>query len=152
MRHYAFKTNISPADIRFPEFAREVIDALHATSEHEITILSRNVSIPLYSLAVHYFFFNKAQEAPIKTVLSGVHWRAVNYNDQPDLVEALRGTHTILSFLQLLSDPESKSQKTLIDAAIVAGVKRFAPSEYGRLYIRNGYILSVSLELMALQC
>jgi hypothetical protein len=56
----------------------------------------------------------------------------VNYNDQSDLVEALRGTHTLLSFVQLLSDAESKSQKNLIDAAIVAGVKRFAPSEYAR--------------------
>ena len=72
------------------------------------------------------------QKAPVKDTLSGVHWRVVDYNDQSDLVEALRGTHTLLSFLQLLSDPESKSQKSLIDAAIAAGVKRFAPSEYGR--------------------
>lgn len=64
--------------------------------------------------------------------LPTVNWRVVNYNDQPGLVEALRGTHTLLSFLQLLSDPESKSQNNLIDAAIAAGVKRFAPSEYGR--------------------
>lgn len=56
----------------------------------------------------------------------------MNYSDHHDLVEALRGTHTLLSFLQLLSDPESKSQKNLIDAAIAAGVRRFAPSEYGR--------------------
>ena len=67
----------------------------------------------------------------MKDTLPGVHWRAVNYNDQSDLIEALRGTHTLLSFLQVLSDPESKSQKILIDAAIAAGVKRFAPSEYG---------------------
>lgn len=68
----------------------------------------------------------------MEDVLPGVHWRMVDYSDKADLVEALREIHTLLSFLQLLSDPESKSQKTLIDAAITAGVKRFAPSEYGR--------------------
>lgn len=47
-------------------------------------------------------------------------------------MEALRGVHTLLSFIQLLSDPDQKAQKNLIDAAIAAGVKRFAPSEYGR--------------------
>jgi hypothetical protein len=56
----------------------------------------------------------------------------VNYDDKIELVEALQGIHTVLSFIQLLSDPENKSQKNLIDAAIVAGVKRFAPSEWGR--------------------
>lgn len=63
---------------------------------------------------------------------SEVHWRVVDYNDQNTLVEALQGIYTLLSFLQLLADPESVSQKSLIDAAIVAGVQRFAPSEYGR--------------------
>lgn len=66
------------------------------------------------------------------TVLRGVHWRVVNYADKQNLVEALRGTHTLLSFVQLLSDPNDQSQRNLIDAAITAGVKRFAPSEYGR--------------------
>ena len=56
----------------------------------------------------------------------------MDYDDELALAEALRGTHTLLSFLQLLSDPESKTQKKLIDAAVAAGVKRFAPSEYGR--------------------
>jgi hypothetical protein len=56
----------------------------------------------------------------------------VNYDDKSELVEALRGIHTVLSFIQLLSDPGNTAQKNLIDAAIVAGVKRFAPSEWGR--------------------
>jgi len=47
-------------------------------------------------------------------------------------VKALHGIHTLLSFIQLLADPEQKAQKNLIDAAVAAGVKRFAPSEYGR--------------------
>ena len=56
----------------------------------------------------------------------------VNYDDQETLAVALQGVHTVLSFIQVLSDPEQKAQKNLIDAAIIAGVKRFAPSEYGR--------------------
>lgn len=56
----------------------------------------------------------------------------VNYDKKADLSEALEGIHTLLSFIQLLADPDNKSQKNLIDAAISAGVKRFAPSEYGR--------------------
>ncbi|KAF3913558.1 hypothetical protein ABW20_dc0104816 [Dactylellina cionopaga] len=48
-----------------------------------------------------------------------------------DLVNALKGIHTLLSFVQVLSDPEKMAQTNLIDAAITAGVKRFAPSEYG---------------------
>lgn len=63
---------------------------------------------------------------------SGVTVRVVNYENKFDLAEALRGIHTVLSFIQLLSDPENNSQKNLIDASIVAGVKRFAPSEWGR--------------------
>ena len=62
----------------------------------------------------------------------GFTWRTVNYDDNEDLADALQGIHTVLSFIQLLSDPENKAQKNLIDAAIAAGVKRFAPSEWGR--------------------
>jgi uncharacterized protein YbjT (DUF2867 family) len=65
-------------------------------------------------------------------IAPGVKWHTIDYNHKAALVEALRGTHTVLSFVQLLSDPDQTAQKNLIDAAISAGVKRFAPSEYGR--------------------
>lgn len=77
-------------------------------------------------------FADVEKEAASDDALPGVHWRTVNYDDQSDLEEALRGTHTVFSFVQLLSDPGGKTQKNLIDAAITAGVKRFAPSEHGR--------------------
>jgi hypothetical protein len=48
------------------------------------------------------------------------------------LVEALQGIHTVLSFTQTMGDPEDTTQKNLIDAAIKAEVKRFAPSQWGR--------------------
>ncbi|KAI0528268.1 NAD(P)-binding protein [Xylaria bambusicola] len=100
------------------QVAREVVDALVATGKHEITIFSRG-------------------PAPTAASVSGVQWQAVDYSDKGALVEALRGTHTVLSFIQLLSDPNQTAQKNLIDAAISAGVKRFAPSEYGSRGLDN---------------
>jgi len=38
--------------------------------------------------------------------------------------------HTVLSFADARHDEGGKSQKTLIDASIAAGVKRFAPAEW----------------------
>lgn len=64
--------------------------------------------------------------------MPALSWRTVSYDDKSDLVEALQGIHTVLSFIQVMKDPGSNAQKTLIDAAIIAGVKRFAPSEWGR--------------------
>jgi len=57
----------------------------------------------------------------------------VDYSDKERLTAALKekSTHTVLSFIQLLSDPEDVSQKNLIDACVAAGVRRFAPSEWG---------------------
>ncbi|KAF2721841.1 NAD(P)-binding protein [Polychaeton citri CBS 116435] len=92
------------------EVAREVIDALLAANKHDITVLSRS---------------------PRNDGITGLTWRKVDYDNKSDLVDALQGTHTVLSFIQLLSDPENKAQKNLIDAAIVANVKRFAPSGWG---------------------
>ncbi|KAK3387646.1 hypothetical protein B0H63DRAFT_470594 [Podospora didyma] len=94
------------------QVAREVIDALVVAGKHDIAILSRNASTN-------------------EIIPPGVHWRAVDYSDKNGLTEALRGTHTVLSFVQLLTDPTNLSQRNLIDASIAAGVKRFAPSEYG---------------------
>ncbi|KAM5350956.1 hypothetical protein ACJ41O_003679 [Fusarium nematophilum] len=94
------------------QVAREVVDALLASNKHDITILSRSQT-------------RNALIAP------EIEWKFVDYDDKETLVLALKGVHTVLSFVQLLSDPDQKSQKNLIDAAIAAGVKRFAPSEYG---------------------
>lgn len=66
---------------------------------------------------------------------SNIEQRVVDYKNTKDLTNALRGVHTVLSFIQLLSDPDQKAQRNLIDAAIEAGVKRFAPSEYGRFVL-----------------
>jgi hypothetical protein len=75
---------------------------------------------------------NSPPKTSVEISTPGVTVREVNYDSKSELVKALQGVHTVLSFIQLLSDPESKSQKNLIDASILAGVKRFAPSEWGR--------------------
>ncbi|KAI1470002.1 NAD(P)-binding protein [Daldinia caldariorum] len=95
------------------EVAQEVINALVATKKHDITIFSRKVTEVRDS--------NR----------HGVTWRQVNYENKVELVAALQGVDTVLSFIQLLHDPGNKAQKSLIDAAVIAGVKRFAPSEWG---------------------
>ncbi|KAI0179008.1 NAD(P)-binding protein [Hypoxylon sp. FL1284] len=94
------------------QVAREIIDALLAAKKHDITILSRKAALA-------------SPTSP------EIHWKTVDYDDETSLVDALRGIHTLLSFVQILSDPDQKAQKNLINAAIAAGVKRFAPSEYG---------------------
>ncbi|EEH45283.2 uncharacterized protein PADG_01433 [Paracoccidioides brasiliensis Pb18] len=90
------------------QISREIVDILIASKKHDITILSRKPSHP-----------------------GLVSWQTVDYDDKAALVEALCGIHTLLSFVQILSDPDQRSQRNLIDAAISAGVKRFVPSEYG---------------------
>jgi len=92
------------------QVGQEIIDALVGSKKHEITVFSRNAA----NDSAH-----------------GVTWRAVDYGNKSELIEALRGIHTVLSFTQLVADPEGTAQKNLIDAAIVAGVKRFAPSQWG---------------------
>ena len=61
----------------------------------------------------------------------------VDYDNPESLVDALYEVHTVLSFIQILLDIDQKAQRSLIDAAIEAGVKRFAPSEYGRSVISS---------------
>ncbi|KAE8394149.1 hypothetical protein BDV23DRAFT_147960 [Aspergillus alliaceus] len=91
--------------------AREIIDALLAVKKHDILVLSRK-EVP-------------AGEAP-----QSITWVKADYEDPKQLVQALQGVHTVLSFVSTVDDPASTAQKSLIDAAVEAGVKRFAPSEW----------------------
>lgn len=91
--------------------ALEVIDALVATKKHEILLLSR-------------------KNVPAVDARPGVTWVKTSYQDPKELMEILQGVHTVLSFIVTQSDPSNVSQKNLINAAIEAGVKRFAPSEW----------------------
>ncbi|KAH8703547.1 hypothetical protein BGW36DRAFT_288746 [Talaromyces proteolyticus] len=90
--------------------AKEILDVLVATGKHQIVLLSR-------------------KEVPAN-LAQGVTWIKANYDDTEGLVEVLQGVHTLLCFITPQSDPGNSSQKNLIDAAIKAGVKRYAPSEW----------------------
>ena len=65
-------------------------------------------------------------------------WVKTNYEDPKQLNEIMRGVHTVLSFITAHMDPGSVAQKGLIDAAVRAGVKRFAPSEWA-MYVVTAY-------------
>ncbi|KXJ85765.1 hypothetical protein Micbo1qcDRAFT_221592 [Microdochium bolleyi] len=91
--------------------AREVIDVLVASQRHEIVILTRSTS-------------------PQPPFPPGVAVTVVNYDDPSSLQHVLAGTHTLLSFLQLLSEAGQIAQRNLIEAAVAARVKRIAPSEW----------------------
>ncbi|KAI8934056.1 hypothetical protein NX059_008822 [Plenodomus lindquistii] len=90
--------------------ATNLLKASVASGKHEITIFTR--SIP-------------------KTTLPGVSYQQVDYHDLVSLTSALRGFETCLSFLVVNLDPDCTVQKNLIHACINAGVRRFAPSEWG---------------------
>jgi hypothetical protein len=63
---------------------------------------------------------------------SGVTWAKTDYSDKKLLTSILDGVHTVLSFVGGPQDPGSAIQKNLIDAAVTAGVKRVAPSQWSR--------------------
>ncbi|KAF4535875.1 NmrA-like family protein [Lasiodiplodia theobromae] len=61
-----------------------------------------------------------------------VNYVTVDYENKTQLVEALRGVDVVLSFLADSNfDLVQRMQELLIDACVEAGVKRFAPSEWG---------------------
>ncbi|KAI1099399.1 NAD(P)-binding protein [Jackrogersella minutella] len=91
--------------------AREVIDVLVATGKHEIIGLIRRDPASFPSLP-------------------GVKWVQTTYEDKSELVRLFEGVETVLTFFPVHFDPGNVTQKRLIDAAVEAGVKRFAPSEW----------------------
>ncbi|KAK4122136.1 NAD(P)-binding protein [Parathielavia appendiculata] len=90
---------------------QEIIDALVARNKHEIILLSR-------------------KDAPPEYAAPGVTWVKTSYEDPEQLVKILRGVDTVLSFVTVATDPGNLTQRNLIDAAVRAGVRRFAPSEW----------------------
>lgn len=67
-----------------------------------------------------------------KSIDSKVEIRVVDYSDHSSLVSALRDVHTVIVTLYTADAKEAVgSQVALLKAAKEAGVKRFAPSEWG---------------------
>jgi len=63
-------------------------------------------------------------------IQAGVTWAKTDYSDKPQLTGLLNGIHTVICFSTAHADPGSVAQKLLIDSAIAAGVKRYAPNEW----------------------
>ncbi|CAL1714285.1 unnamed protein product [Somion occarium] len=93
--------------------ASEIVEVLLSKKKHHLVILTRKDTPP--DAIVH----------------PDITYVKVDYKDKASLTNALRGVHTVLSFVVVDRDRGSVSQKNLIDASIEAGVKRFAPSEWG---------------------
>ncbi|CRG85304.1 hypothetical protein PISL3812_02403 [Talaromyces islandicus] len=89
---------------------REIVNEVVRQGEHQVTVFSRKTVPELTDAGVN-----------VITIKS--------YEDQDELTAALSGAHTVLSFISW--DPTLVAQKTLIHACIAAGVKRFAPTEWG---------------------
>lgn len=55
----------------------------------------------------------------------------VDYDSHSSIVSALRGIDTVISFLVAMDFEQNvKLEKSIIDAAIKAGVSRFAPAQW----------------------
>ncbi|KAF2428274.1 NAD(P)-binding protein [Tothia fuscella] len=94
------------------EVAREIIDVL-LQKGHQILIISRKAP---------------KEDDPF---VSKAQWAISDYQDKDELIKILTGTHTFLSFIDVVNgDKDCVSQKNMINASIEAGVKRFAPSEW----------------------
>ncbi|KAK3990987.1 hypothetical protein QBC44DRAFT_56001 [Cladorrhinum sp. PSN332] len=93
------------------QLGRTIIDGLIAANQQDIVILSR-------------------RDPNTDETLPGVSWNKVDYENKTDLVRALRGVDTVLSFIIVHTDPNDIAQQNLIDASVEAGVNRFAPSEW----------------------
>ncbi|KAK4666733.1 hypothetical protein QC763_302860 [Podospora pseudopauciseta] len=93
------------------QVAREIIEVLVATGKHEVITLARRELAP-------------------EEIVEGTTPLKVDFHNPAELEKVLKGVHTVLSFVVVQNDPDGIAQKTLIDAAIAVGVKRFAPSEW----------------------
>ncbi|KAF7537117.1 hypothetical protein G7054_g3993 [Neopestalotiopsis clavispora] len=93
------------------QLAREIINHLVAAEKHEIVAL-----------------FRKDPESVPS--LPGVDWVKTLFEDKSELVRLLTKIHTLFCYFPAHLDKNGEAQKRLIDAAVEAGVKRYAPSEW----------------------
>ncbi|KAK7755000.1 hypothetical protein SLS62_003084 [Diatrype stigma] len=113
------------------QLAREIIDRLVETKKHEVIALVRKVIIEPPTPTEYINIDSENTQDPSKyESLPGLTWTQVDYEDKADLVRKFQGVETVLCFFPVHLDPGNATQKRLIDAAIEAGVKRFAPSEW----------------------
>jgi len=91
---------------------RHIVEGILSTNKHSLIALSRSSSNPTLEAL-------------------GVQIIAVDYNDHASLVSALDGVHTVISTIGGANyEMIVTAQLALLRAAVDAGVKRFAPSEF----------------------
>ena len=83
----------------------------------EVLILSRSSRIPLWLRAID----PDGKRAEV---------RATDYLDVESLASALKGVHTVISVTSAIDGTQAQIQINLVDAAVRAGCKRFAPSQW----------------------
>ena len=90
-----------------------IVEAIAEGGKHEVVVFSRKTAHPVLEKL-------------------GVTIVPVSYDDPSALARALEGVHTVIStILGTTDDTLVKPQLALLEAAVKAGVKRFAPSEFG---------------------
>ena len=89
-----------------------VVEGIVEAGEHEVIVLSRNPTHPVL------------EKLSVPVLI-------VSYDDPVALTKALEGVHTVISTIAgTTEDTLVKPQLALLDAAVKAGVKRFAPGEF----------------------
>lgn len=94
-----------------PTLGRALVQALQQTSNTPIVLSRQSPTAPKI-----------AHNAPVRQVI---------YDNHTSLVEALRGVQTVLCVIKTSTKETADTQIALIHASKAAGVKRFAPSEFG---------------------
>lgn len=103
-----------------PSLGRAITIALLSsprTSSWNVVILSRSARVPLWLQAVD----PDGERTGI---------RVVDYHDQESLTSALKDVHTVISVTLANDGTQAQIQINLLNAAINAGCKRFAPSQW----------------------
>jgi uncharacterized protein YbjT (DUF2867 family) len=99
-----------------PTLGKSIVNAIIEEGDHDVVILSRVNS----------------ESSRRSNVKYGAAVRVVDYNSVDSLTHALTGVHTLISLLQSKhSDQMVLYHQNLLEAAKAAGVRRFAPSEWG---------------------
>ncbi|KAK1699960.1 hypothetical protein BDP55DRAFT_541561 [Colletotrichum godetiae] len=90
-------------------------------------LLGTAVTTELANAGFNVTVFGRAESAS-EDLPAGVHYKAIDYSSIDTIATAIKGQDVIVS---TLSKGGLLIQKTIIDAAIKAGVKRYIPSDWG---------------------
>lgn len=103
-----------------PSLGRAITTSLLSspnTSFWNVVILSRSAQIPLWLRAI--------DEEGKRTEI-----RVVDYHDLESLTSALKDIHTVISVTSAIDGTQAQIQINLLNAAVDAGCKRFAPGQW----------------------